>query len=82
MAENQDGEDAEGGTEPLDDLEALFDEDNEEDEYKEGGEEEDRCDTKEEEMSELLGDLNKGEGNNARAAADKPEASSSQDLQG
>lgn len=82
MAENLDGEDAEGDTEPLDDLEALFDEDNEEDGYKEGDEEEERCDTKQEKMSELFGDLDEEEENNTGAAADNPEASSSQDLQG
>lgn len=82
MAENQDCEDAEVGTEPLDDLEALFDEDNEEDEYKEGGEEEERHGIKEEEMLELFGDLEEEESDNPGAAADKSEATSSQDLQG
>lgn len=73
MDESQDGQDAE------DDLEALFDEDNEEDEYKEGGEEEGRHDAKAEEMSELFGDVDEEEGDHAGAAA---EVSSSQDLQG
>lgn len=82
MAENQDGQDAEDGTEPLDDLEALFDEDNEEDEYKEGGEEEERRDAKAEEILELFGDVDEEEGDSAGAAADKSVASSSQDLQG
>lgn len=75
-------QDAEDGTEPLDELEALFDEDNEEDEYKEGGEEEEKCDTKAEEMSELFGDVDEEEGDSIEAAANESETSSSQDLQG
>lgn len=78
MAENQDGED---GTEPLDELEALFDEDSGEDEYKDGAEEE-RPDAKVEEMSELFGDVDEEEGDNTGAAADESEATSSRDLQG
>ncbi|XP_075868239.1 protein MCM10 homolog isoform X1 [Nelusetta ayraudi] len=77
MAENQDGED---GTEPLDELEALFDEDSGEDEYKDGAEEE-RRDAKVEEMSELFGDVDEEEGDNTGAAADESEATSSRDLQ-
>lgn len=78
MAENQDGED---NTEPLDELEALFDEDSGEDEYKDGAEE-DRSDKKAEEMSDLFGDVDEEESDIAEAAASESEATSSRDLQG
>lgn len=78
MAESQGDEDV---AEPLDELEALFDEDSAEEEYKDGAEE-DRCDAKVEEMSDLFGDEDEKEGGDTGAAADESEASSSRDLQG
>ncbi len=57
LAENEGVEEERDDQEPADDLEGLFDDDNEQEEYKDGIEEDGRVEEKEDALSDLFGDV-------------------------